>query len=75
MYITAQALKKIKLSGNLAKDRAALRDALPTVKWTGATGGFAFRRAVDKAGKPAGYDADQTAIVSVTKNGRYAIEK
>ncbi|MFG6431294.1 ABC transporter substrate-binding protein [Roseateles sp. LYH14W] len=75
MYITAQALKKVKLSGDLAKDRAALRSALPDVKWTGATGGFAFRRAVDKAGKPAGYDANQTAIVSVTKNGRYAIEK
>lgn len=75
MYITAQALKKVKLSGDLAKDRAALRDALPAVKWTGATGGFSFRRATDKAGKPAGYDAEQTAIVSVTKNGRYAIEK
>ena len=75
MYITAQALKKIKLSGDLAKDRAALRNALPDVKWTGATGPFAFRRALDKAGKPAGYDAEQTAIVSVTKNGRYAIEK
>ena len=75
MYITAQALKKIKLTGDLAKDRAALRNALPDVKWTGATGGFTFRRAVDKAGNPAGYDASQTAIVSVTKNGRYAIEK
>ncbi|RZL37330.1 MAG: ABC transporter substrate-binding protein [Rubrivivax sp.] len=75
MYITAQALKKVKLTGDLAKDRAALRSALPDVKWTGATGGFAFRRATDKAGNPAGYDASQTAIVSVTKNGRYAIEK
>ncbi len=75
MYITAQALKKIKLTGDLAKDRAALRNALPDVKWTGATGAFAFRRATDKAGNPAGYDAAQTAIVSVTKNGRYAIEK
>ncbi len=75
MYIVAEALKKIKLSGDLDKDRAALRDALPTVKWTGATGAFAFRRANDKSGKPAGYDADQTAIVSVTKDGRYVIEK
>jgi branched-chain amino acid transport system substrate-binding protein len=75
MYITAQALKKVKLSGDLAKDRAALRNALPDVKWTGATGPFAFRRATDKAGNPAGYDAAQQAIVSVTKNGRYAIEK
>jgi len=75
LYITAQALKKVKLSGDLTQDRAAVRDALPNVKWTGATGGFAFRRAQDKAGKPAGYDAEQTAIVSVTRNGRYAIEK
>jgi branched-chain amino acid transport system substrate-binding protein len=75
MYIAAQALKKIKLTGDLAKDRAALRNALPDVKWTGATGAFAFRRATDKAGNPAGYDASQTAIVSVTKAGRYAIEK
>ncbi|MFT7724303.1 MAG: ABC transporter substrate-binding protein [Roseateles sp.] len=75
MYITAQALKKLKLTGDVAKDRAALRNALPDVKWAGVTGGFAFRRALDKAGKPAGYDAHQTAIVSVTKDGRYAIEK
>ena len=75
MNIAAAALKKIKLSGDLAKDRQALRDALPEVKWTGATGAFAFRRATDKAGNPAGYDANQTAIVSVTRNGRYAIEK
>jgi branched-chain amino acid transport system substrate-binding protein len=45
------------------------------VQWTGATGAFAFRRAVDKSGAPAGYDAVQTPIVSVTRNGRYAIEK
>jgi branched-chain amino acid transport system substrate-binding protein len=45
------------------------------VKWTGATGAFAFRRAMDKSGKPAGYDADQTPIVSVTSGTHYAIEK
>jgi branched-chain amino acid transport system substrate-binding protein len=75
MNIAVAALKKIKLSGDLAKDREAVRGALPEVKWTGATGAFAFRRASDKAGNPAGYDANQTAIVSVTRNGRYAIEK
>ena len=75
MNIATAALKKIKLSGDLAKDRDALHAALPSVKWTGATGAFTFRRATDKAGNPAGYDANQTAIVSVTKNGRYAIEK
>ncbi len=75
MYIAAQALRQVKLSGNLAADRTALRDALPAVKWTGATGPFQFRRASDKAGKPAGYDAQQTPIVSVTKGTQFAIEK
>ena len=75
MYIVCEALKKTKLTGNLAADRIALRDTLPSVKYTGATGGFAFRRAVDRDGKPAGYDAQQTAIVSVTKDGKFVIEK
>lgn len=75
LHIAAEALKKVKLSGDLAADRAALRDALPGVKWTGATGAFQFTRANDKAGKPAGYDASQTPIVSVTKGGRYEIVK
>lgn len=75
MHILVQALGKIKLGGDLAAERQALRDALPAVKWTGATGAFQFRRAADKAGKPAGYDAQQTAIVSVTKGGKFVIEK
>lgn len=75
LHIASQALKKVKLSGNLAADRTALRDALPEVRWTGATGAFQFRRASDKAGKPAGYDAQQAAIVSVTQNGRFVIQK
>ncbi|WP_144630555.1 ABC transporter substrate-binding protein [Bordetella genomosp. 13] len=76
MYIVSQGLKKIKLSGDLPKDRTALRDALPDVKWTGATGAFQFRQAMDRSGKnPAGYDAQQAPIVSVTKDGKYVIEK
>jgi branched-chain amino acid transport system substrate-binding protein len=75
MYIAAQALKAVKLSGNLPADRTAVRDALPAVKWTGATGAFQFRRATDKAGKPAGYDAQQLPIVSVTKGTGFVIEK
>ena len=75
LNIAAAALKKVKLTGDLARDRAAVRDALPDVKWTGATGDFKFRRATDKSGKPAGYDADQSPIVSVTKGGHYVIEK
>lgn len=74
-YIAAQALKQVKLTGNLAADRTALRDALPAVKWTGATGAFEFVQAKTKAGQPAGYDAKQTAIISVTRDGKYVIEK
>ena len=75
MYITAQTLKKMKLSGDLNADRLALQAALPAAKWTGATGAFQFRRATDRAGKPAGYDAQQTPIISVTKGGQFVIEK
>ncbi len=75
LHVLAQALKQVKITGNLATDRSAVRDALPNVKWTGATGAFQFHRAVDKAGKPAGYDAQQKAIVSVTKGDKFVIEK
>ncbi|VVD97173.1 ABC transporter substrate-binding protein [Pandoraea iniqua] len=75
MYIAAGALKNVKISGNLDADRKALRDALPSVTHEGATGAFAFRQAMGKNGKPAGYDAKQAPIVSVTKGGKYVIEK
>ena len=75
MNIVAAALGKIKLTGNLEADRKALRDALPSVTHTGATGPFKFRQVMGKDGKPAGYDAQQAAIVSVTKGGKYSIEK
>ncbi len=75
MHIAATAIKSIKLSGDLAKDRSALRDALPAVKWNGATGAFSFRRANDKSGKPAGHDAQQVPIISVTRGVRYEIVK
>jgi branched-chain amino acid transport system substrate-binding protein len=75
MNIVAKALTKIKLSGNLDADRQALRDALPTVMYLGATGAFQFRQVTTKDGKPGGYDAKQAAIVSVTKGGKYSIEK
>jgi branched-chain amino acid transport system substrate-binding protein len=75
MHIAATALKNVKLSGDLAKDREAVQAALPPVKWTGATGPFKFRRATDKSGKPAGYDADQVPIVSVTSGKDYVVKK
>ena len=75
MNIASQALRKVKLGSDLAANRAALREALPAVKYVGATGAFQFRRASDKSGKPAGYDAQQTAIISVSKGGKFSIEK
>ena len=75
MHIATEALKKVKLSGDLAKDREAVQAALPAVKWTGATGAFSFRRVNDKSGKPAGYDANQVPIVSTTRGKNYEIEK
>lgn len=75
LYIVAQALKKIKLFGKLEADRGALRNALPTTQWAGATGPFKFRQVTGKDGKPAGYDAVQTAIVMMTKGNQYVIQK
>ena len=75
MHIAAQALKKIKVMGKLEADRKALRDALPTIQWTGATGPFKFRQVIGRDGKPAGYDAVQTAIVMITKANQYVIQK
>jgi len=75
MYIAAEAMRKVKFAGKLDADRKALRDALPAVQWNGATGSFKFRQARGRDGKPAGYDAVQTAIVMVTKRNQYVIEK
>lgn len=75
IYIVAQALKKIKLTGKLEADRTALRNALPATQHSGATGPFKFRQVNDKDGKPAGYDAVQTAIVMMTKGNQYVIQK
>lgn len=70
MYIASQALNYVRISGDVAKDRAALQAALPSVQWTGATGPFAFRRFQDR-----GYDALQAPIVSITRSGAFVIEK
>jgi branched-chain amino acid transport system substrate-binding protein len=65
----------MKLSGKIDADRKALRDILPAVQWTGATGAFRFRQVTGRDGKPAGYDAVQTAIVMVTRGNQYVIQK
>jgi len=75
MYMVAQAFRKIKLTGKLEADRKALRDALPATQFTGATGPFKFRQVTGRDGKPAGYDAVQTAIVMMTKGNQYVIQK
>ena len=74
MYIVAEALKELRLTGNLETDRKAVRDALPATEWTGATGPFKFRQVLGRGGKGLGYDAVQTAIVMVTKASRYIIQ-
>lgn len=75
LYIVAEALKSVKLSGNLEKDRQALRDALPAVKVEGATGAFAFRRAAPKPGVEVGWDAQQTPHVFIAKDGKFVLMK
>ena len=75
MYIVAQALKKTKITGKIEADRKALHDVLPGVQWSGATGPFKFRQVAGRDGKPAGYDAVQTAIVMMTKGNQYVIQK
>ena len=74
MAIAATALAKTKITGNLQADRSALRNALPSVTHKGATGFFRFHQVTGKDGKPAGYDAQQAAIVSVTSGGTYLIK-
>jgi len=75
LQIVAEGIHKIKLSGDLSKDRIALRDALPGIKFEGATGKFSFRRAPSKDGKETGYDAQQDAIVNIAKGGKFVLLK
>ncbi|WP_050476649.1 ABC transporter substrate-binding protein [Herbaspirillum rhizosphaerae] len=75
LHVVAEALKNVKLSGALDKDRDALRLALPAVKIDGATGKFAFRAAPAVAGKQVGFDAQQEAVVSIAKGGKFTLLK
>ncbi|AMO96304.1 receptor ligand binding region family protein [Collimonas fungivorans] len=75
LHVVAAALKKIKLSGALDKDRIALQQALPAVTIDGATGKFAFRKAPPVTGKEVGYDAQQEAIVNIAKGGKFILLK
>lgn len=75
LYIVAEGLRRIKLTGRIEADRKALRDVLPDVKWQGATGSFAFRKAVGKNGREAGYDAQQQAYVFISRGGKFTLLK
>lgn len=73
LHIAAAALKSIKLSGNLEADRQAMREALPKVSISGATGPFKFRPAVTKDGKPGGFDADQKPFIYIVQAGKFTL--
>lgn len=73
LYIGAEALKGVKLSGDLAADRVALREALPKVTINGATGPFKFRAAAGKDGKPGGFDADQKPFIYIIQGGKFTL--
>lgn len=73
LYIVAEGLRRIKLSGRVEADRKALREVLPSVRWEGATGAFAFRKAVGKGGIESGYDAQQQAYVFISKGGKFTL--
>ncbi len=75
LYIVADTLNHIPVTGNLSRDRQSLRDALPKAAHVGATGKFSFRPAHGQDGKPAGYDADQMPFVYVIRNGQFALLK
>ena len=73
MHIVAATLKDIKLSGDLAADREALKNALPKATLNGVTGAFKFRPAVTKTGKPGGWDADQKPFIYLVKGGKFTL--
>lgn len=75
LYIVAEGLRRVKLSGSLAADRKALRDVLPGVRWEGATGPFAFRKAAGKPGVEVGFDAQQQAYVFISQAGKFVLLK
>lgn len=65
LYIMAEGIKAIKISGNLEKDRTALRDALAKVKnFKGVGGRFSFN---------SNRDAEQKGRVLSIKKGKFAI--
>jgi branched-chain amino acid transport system substrate-binding protein len=73
LHIVAATLKDVKLSGDLAADREALKNALPKASISGATGPFKFRPAKTKDGKVGGWDADQKPFIYVVRGGKFTL--
>jgi branched-chain amino acid transport system substrate-binding protein len=73
LHIAAEALKSVKLSGDLSADREALKNALPKAQISGATGPFKFRPAAAKNGRPGGWDADQKPFIYLVKGGKFSL--
>lgn len=73
LHIAAAALKDIKLTGDVAADREALKAALPKASISGATGPFKFRPAKTKTGAPGGWDADQKPFIYLVKGGKFTL--
>jgi branched-chain amino acid transport system substrate-binding protein len=73
LHIVAATLKDMKLSGDLAADREALKNALPKATISGATGPFKFRPAKTKDGKVGGWDADQKPFIYVVRGGKFTL--
>lgn len=73
LYIAADALKNVKLTGELNADREALKNALPKAQINGATGAFKFRPAKTKDGRPGGWDADQKPFIYLVKGGKFSL--
>jgi branched-chain amino acid transport system substrate-binding protein len=63
LFIVAEALKKTTLTGDLAADRTAFRDALAKVTYEGATGKVKFVRNGSN-----GYDADKDVFTHIYRN-------
>ena len=66
LFIVAEGLKKMSLTGNLAADRTALRDALAGVKYEGATGKVKFVRNGSN-----GYDADKDVFTHIYRDKKF----
>jgi branched-chain amino acid transport system substrate-binding protein len=71
MYVVAAALKDLPLTGELAADREALKNALPKAQISGATGPFRFRPAKTRDGRPGGWDAEQKPFIYLVSGGRF----